>query len=144
MQDAAFGIIPIFQQTPEPLFLLIQQNSGAWGFPKGHPEAGETPIVSACREFEEETGILDYQIIHGRTFSERYNFQEKQRPIEKNVTYFIGIVKTQVVKIQLQELKSYAWLNFQAAMKQFTYESRKQLLIQAEAYYRLHYRELEQ
>lgn len=136
MQDAAFGIIPIFQRLSEPLVLLIQQKSGDWGFPKGHMEQAETPIVAACREFEEETGIFDYRIIGEQAFLEQYSFHQKQQSISKTVTYFLAIVQTQVVRIQQEELRDYAWLTVQDALQKLTYNTRKQLLLEAVKYYR--------
>lgn len=37
--------------------LLVRYRSGAWAFPKGHPEPGETPEQTAVREVREETGV---------------------------------------------------------------------------------------
>ena len=37
--------------------LLVEQNSGFWGFPKGHVEDGETEVETAIREVKEETNI---------------------------------------------------------------------------------------
>ena len=33
------------------------KDDGHWGIPKGEVEAGENPFDTACREFEEETGM---------------------------------------------------------------------------------------
>ncbi|NJO79196.1 MAG: NUDIX domain-containing protein [Cyanobacteria bacterium RM1_2_2] len=66
MQDLSFGIVPLLQQNGEHLFLLVQHQAGHWSFPKGHAEADETPLQAACREFEEETGITDYQLLKRR------------------------------------------------------------------------------
>jgi predicted NUDIX family NTP pyrophosphohydrolase len=33
------------------------RDAGAWSIPKGLVAAGEEPLVAACREFEEETGL---------------------------------------------------------------------------------------
>ncbi|WP_161883769.1 NUDIX hydrolase [Deinococcus alpinitundrae] len=41
---------------PEAL-LVRYRESGTWGFPKGHLEAGETPQQAAVREVQEETGV---------------------------------------------------------------------------------------
>jgi 8-oxo-dGTP pyrophosphatase MutT (NUDIX family) len=40
-----------------PEFLLVRTKNGrAWTFPKGHVEAGETPVQAAAREAREEAG----------------------------------------------------------------------------------------
>jgi 8-oxo-dGTP pyrophosphatase MutT (NUDIX family) len=43
----------------EPEYLLVRARSpaGAWVFPKGHIEAGETPEAAASREVREEAGV---------------------------------------------------------------------------------------
>jgi len=40
-----------------PLYLLIRDSYGNWGFPKGHVERGEKPEDAALREVMEETGL---------------------------------------------------------------------------------------
>ena len=37
--------------------LLVRYRSGAWAFPKGHVEAGETLAQAAVREVQEEGGV---------------------------------------------------------------------------------------
>ncbi|EYB68234.1 NUDIX hydrolase [Deinococcus phoenicis] len=37
--------------------LLVRYRSGAWAFPKGHVEVGETFAQTAVREVHEETGV---------------------------------------------------------------------------------------
>jgi len=37
--------------------LLVRYRSGAWAFPKGHVEAGETSEQTAVREVQEEGGV---------------------------------------------------------------------------------------
>lgn len=41
----------------QPLYLLIRDSYGNWGFPKGHVESGEQPEEAAVREVMEETGL---------------------------------------------------------------------------------------
>lgn len=43
---------------PNGQVLLIRYRSGAWAFPKGHVEAGETPEQTALREVREEGGVV--------------------------------------------------------------------------------------
>ena len=40
-----------------PHVLMVRYKSGAWAFPKGHLESGETPQQAALREVQEETGV---------------------------------------------------------------------------------------
>jgi 8-oxo-dGTP pyrophosphatase MutT (NUDIX family) len=37
--------------------LFVNKDDGAWSIPKGEPDAGEDLLVTAQREFEEETGV---------------------------------------------------------------------------------------
>lgn len=49
------------------LVLRCYQN---WDFPKGGIEPGETPLVAAIRETEEEAGITDLQFHWGEAYCE--------------------------------------------------------------------------
>jgi 8-oxo-dGTP pyrophosphatase MutT (NUDIX family) len=40
------------------LLVTAKRNPGAWIFPKGHIERGETPEQAALREVEEEAGVV--------------------------------------------------------------------------------------
>jgi len=44
------GRVILVQRSKEP-------RKGAWGFPGGHVETGETPVEAAVRELKEETGV---------------------------------------------------------------------------------------
>ncbi len=134
MKDQSFGIVPLLQQNGEHLFLLVQHQAGHWSFPKGHAEADETPLQAACREFEEETGITDYQLLKTPAFTETYSFVKKQQPIEKVVTYFLATVQSAEVRVQEAEVQAYAWLLFPEALARITYAQSQQLLQQIEQY----------
>ena len=54
---AAGGVVAVDNQ-----FVAIERN-GIPDLPKGHIERGESPEVAALREVEEETGIIDLEII---------------------------------------------------------------------------------
>lgn len=38
-------------------FVLVKSVAGVWGFPKGHPEDGESEREAAEREIREETSL---------------------------------------------------------------------------------------
>ena len=51
----SYGVIPVHNGK----FLLLKQNKGHWGFPKGHKEGNETDEECALRELKEESGIAN-------------------------------------------------------------------------------------
>ena len=152
VQDQAFGIVPIFAPTDSPQarwevgdrpdvatfqYLLIQHHAGHWAFPKGHADPGETPLQTAQREFEEETGIRDYTVIPTISFTERYEFlkPKKDRLVQKTVTYFPAWVHTQTVALQASEIQNHAWLDFERAIAQINYEANRAVLHQVRAFF---------
>ena len=60
--DRSFGVIPVRQQQGIRQYLLVQHHAGHWGFPKGHPDEGESPREAAERDLaqmrDELEGIL--------------------------------------------------------------------------------------
>ena len=134
MREQSYGVIPIYVIDGEKYFLLIQQYSGSWAFPKGHSESTETPLQSATRELEEETGITNCDILDDRTFSEDYVFMRNKKLIRKNVTYYIGFVKNQDVKIQIEEIKNYRWAKEEEAINLITFKQTKLILKDAIEY----------
>ena len=128
--EQSFGLVPIAPQAGDNLFLLIQHRAGHWGFPKGHAEAGETPLQAACREFEEETGIRDYQVHDSPPFVEVYRLVKPKQTVEKTVTYFVAWVQSMQVIPQEAEIRAYRWLPYEAALAQITFEQSRQLLTQ--------------
>ncbi len=137
-KDQAFGIVPIYIQAGVEQFLLVQHHAGHWSFPKGHAEAGESAIETACREFEEETGIRSFELIGTQSFCEQYHLVKKKQAIDKTVTYFVAQVRSQRVTCQATEIRNYAWLPFQEALAQITFEPSKQVLRQVWQYLREH------
>ncbi len=134
MKDEAFGIVPIQQNPDGDRFLLIQHHAGHWGFPKGHAEAGESPLETACREFTEETGIQAFTVIDRVSFTEHYMFQKNGQKITKTVVYFPAWVQTSDVHRQEAEIKNYAWVQFDQALELITFNAAKQVLKEVNDY----------
>lgn len=134
MKDQAFGIVPILRQSGGMQFLLVQHKAGHWGFPKGHAESGESAIAAARREFEEETGIQEYQLLDQQAFVERYVMIKHWRMVEKTVTYFPAFVRSDRVTYQKKEIQAYAWLPFDDALKTITFHQSRRILVEVEQY----------
>lgn len=61
LQRGAGGVV--FDE--DGLVLMLRHVSGAWVFPKGHVESGETELQAAIREVEEESGVRARPFGHG-------------------------------------------------------------------------------
>ncbi|MCU0545158.1 MAG: NUDIX domain-containing protein [Oscillatoriaceae cyanobacterium Prado104] len=149
MKDEAFGIVPIFSNESEPLFLLIQHQAGHWAFPKGHANPGESPAETARREFEEETGISDFQMLEEPSFTENYSFVKQEKAIEptghyavagagevieKTVIYFLGFVNSMEVVMQEEEVQNFAWVSYEDAIKLITFEENRKMFQRVKEY----------
>lgn len=131
----SFGIIPICKQGSN-LFICCVQNkkSEEWGLPKGTPEGTETPLETAHRELEEETGISNYQIIGGKTFIEKYSFIQDEIEHTKQNTYFIANVDVMKDKSDDIDSKDMKWINITEANDFFRFDTVKNVLNEALKY----------
>ena len=107
--------------------LLVQQNEGWWGFPKGHVEEGETEIETAIREVKEETNI---DIIPDET--KRYEQEYMlENGILKQVVLFVAKKTSNGIKKQESEVQNIKWFDFKKAAEMITYEDTRELLLKA-------------
>lgn len=134
MKIKSCGIIPILKQNDKIKFLLIQHQTGHWSFPKGRQEKTETQPETAQRELIEETGIKDFKILNDIYFTEKYDFEENGEKYDKEVKYFVALVKNPKVKLLKSELKNYRWVEFDKAMELITYASTKDIFKIAQKY----------
>jgi bis(5'-nucleosidyl)-tetraphosphatase len=108
----SYGIIPFYKQGDDIFICAIQnKKSGEWGLPKGSPEKGETPIVTAVRELDEETGITEFQIIEEKTLTEKYSFEQDGVTYQKENTYWLGRVPQMNEKPSEIDARDMKWIN---------------------------------
>lgn len=106
--------------------LLIQQTSGVWGFPKGHPEHDEDEEDTAMREVQEETN-LNVKINPKKRYTMYYKTDLGKN---KEVVLFLAEKVGGELKIQEDELLDAKWLDVYDALELLTYENTKELFEQ--------------
>lgn len=111
--------------------LVIHQNIGHWGLPKGHVEIGETEEETAIREVLEETSIKA-NIIPG--FRKMITYQVRENII-KDVVYFVGTTDNINTINQESEVSEVRWMNFNDALSIITYQDDKKVLEEAISFY---------
>lgn len=104
--------------------LLIQQNQGFWGFPKGHVEGEETEIETAIREVKEETN-LDIVVDETLRFENRYITDKN---VDKTVILFVGRPVNDINVIpQIAEIKNIKWVDWKEAEDIITFDNLKEV-----------------
>lgn len=104
--------------------LLIQQNKGHWGFPKGHVENDETEIETAIREVREETNI-DVEVEKEKRYSMSYYMDNG---ILKEVVLFLAHPKNKNFIPQQEEIQDIKWLSINDALNLITFDNSKEAL----------------
>lgn len=131
MKDFSYGIVAIDNEDKgNPLVLLVEQGGEFWSLPKGHAEAGETPIEAAEREFYEEAGLVPKKIYKNVSFSEHYFWKDKDILIDKTVVFFPALASGKPV-VDNKEITAWQWLPFKEAIKSATYKETKRVLGEA-------------
>lgn len=136
MREFSAGIIPfrIEGRTRKYLLLLSRLTvSQLWEFPKGQIEKGEDTPTAALREFKEETGIPDCEIISGYQRVLRYFYQRNGKLIKKTVTYLLGEAGEGEVKLS-RESKDFLWAEVDAAAKKIRHKNIREMLLEADQF----------
>ena len=109
----AYGIIPIQEGK---VFLVRHKNGGHWGFPKGRPELGETPLETAKRELFEETGLSVVDLISDEPIVEERT---------SKLVYFFPALVEGVLSLQTKEISEGQWVTPQEVVEKLTYPEAK-------------------
>lgn len=152
-QDASYGVVVVVPPNIESeayRFLLVQHQKQHWDFPKGHAEAGETPLEAALREVAEETGLQVSVPNPNLIFFEHYSFRNPQgATVDKTVQFFLGqpiansglaLSNNSLPRLQIQELElqDAQWLTAVEAMRLITFPAGRELLTQVVAHLESH------
>ena len=124
------GIVFRFTQDKKDIeILLIQDSKERWTIPKGHIEPGETAKVTARREIEEETGLVNVSVL---TWLGKIHF--KYRRLDKLV-----LMTTQIYLVQALDshetltpekwMKGIKWFSFTEALEAIEYEDIEKLML---------------
>jgi len=138
--EKSVGAVVFRIENGKVLFLLLYNNY--WGFPKGHPEAGENEEETLRRETLEETGIRDLAVIPGFKKSNYYFYvakgAERERRMKagrgiwifKRAVFYVASAKNGKVVIS-DEHDDYKWVGFEDAIRMMRHENAKELFRKA-------------
>jgi bis(5'-nucleosidyl)-tetraphosphatase len=130
MQEKSAGAIIFRSENSKIKYLMLLYRAGHWDYVKGQIEHDESEEETVLREAEEETKLMDLEIVQG--FKERidYTYKAGDKTITKDVVFYLA--ETQTTKIVVSvEHKDYKWLEFDKALKQTTYKTSKDVLKKA-------------
>ena len=135
-REFSAGIIPFREKGKRREYLLLLSRltvSQLWEFPKGQIEKGEDAPTAALREFKEETGIPECEIISGYKKVLKYFYQRKGELISKSVTYFVGKAGEGEVKLS-HESKDFLWADVDVASKKIRHKNIREMLLEADQF----------
>ncbi|MBO5577580.1 MAG: NUDIX domain-containing protein [Bacilli bacterium] len=127
-KEKSCGVIPFCSIGNENRVILIKQNNGVVGFPKGHVEINETEEETALRECKEETNLTPTLI---KGFKKEISYYMPEYDAYKTVAFFIGVVKDISFKKQESEISDIVVLNIQDALDAISFKDTKSLLKKA-------------
>ena len=109
------GIVPVRRDRTGWRVLVVHAR-GQWDFPKGDIETGETPLETALREAEEETGITDFDLEFGDTWCDT-----SPAAGGKLARYYLAVTRTEElvlpvsVELGRPEHDDWRWVDFDMA-----------------------------
>jgi len=102
--------------------------------PKGHMDAGETPVQAAQREVREETGILAEPVRElGQT---RYWYRRGGRTIGKEVSFFLFLHTGGDTADHDDEVEEVRWIGLEQAERELSHAAEREMVALARAYLR--------
>ena len=130
--ETSYGIVPLRRRRGAWEVFLIQHRAGHWTLPKGHPEVGEMPLVTAKRELMEETRLRCGKVLSMEPLSETYRFRRNGHLIVKQASYFLAEIENEADgQPDGTEITGALWCPFEMAYEQVTFPETKAVLQRA-------------
>jgi bis(5'-nucleosidyl)-tetraphosphatase len=130
-REASAGGIVFRVVDGQPLFLLIRDSYGHWGFPKGHLERRERAETAALREVMEETGLRSLTLVSPVATIEWW-FRLHGDLIHKSCQYFLMSTDAERTKPQASEgISDCRWMTGDEARDLIPHENARTVLQQA-------------
>lgn len=131
-QEKSCGAVVFTRRNEEILFVIVQEASGTYSFPKGHVEGMETEMQTAAREIQEETGLRPV-FLPGFRETDEYDLAEKPGT-RKQVVYFLAEYGSEALNPRQGEIREILLLPYTEAMQQIPYKGAKRVLAAAHAF----------
>lgn len=129
-ESSAGGVVFRYSEG-RPLFLLIRDSYGKWGFPKGHLERGERADTAALREVMEETGLRSVSVL-GAIATIEWHFRFRGALIHKNCQFYLMETGVETTKPQRSEgITACRWAPIAEARELVVYENAREVLHRA-------------
>lgn len=130
--ETSCGAIVYTWREGQYLFVIVQEQNGAYSFPKGHMEGSETEMETARREIYEETGLKPV-FLDGFRETDAYDLKEKPGT-RKQVVYFLAEFGSEPLIPQRGEIRRIVLLPYERAVQCFEYEGSRRVLAAAYHY----------
>ena len=130
-QEVSAGGVVVRHCADGPLFLLIRDSYGNWGFPKGHLEAGEAAEAAALREVTEETGLARVES-RGELRTIDWYFRFRGRLIHKVCHFYLmESASADTCPQRAEGITACQWVPFDDAVQMTSYANAREVLRRA-------------
>lgn len=129
IQEKSCGAVVFTRRNGEMMFVIVQEGSGAYGFPKGHMEGSETEMQTAAREIQEETGLRPV-FLPGFRETDEYDPAEKPGT-HKHVVYYLAEYGDEALVPRQGEIRNILLLPYPEAMERFQHQGTRRVLAAA-------------
>lgn len=130
--EKSCGAIVFTRQNGQILYVVVQEASGAYSFPKGHMEGTESELQTAIREIHEETGLQPV-FLEGFRETDEYDLREKPGT-RKQVVYFLAEFRDEPLVPRPGEITNILLLSYGEAEKCFPYAGTRRVLAAADRF----------